>query len=388
MYLPLFQDNPGMTADAPVFFGGINVYLQQKLGLFRRTPRWIDQLFDSNWLLKMAARKSGSTRADALGGMTVSMLSGEEGFQSKEIERLMDWLREQEKPDLIHISNALLLGLADTIKRDLDVPVFCSLQDEDVWIDAMKAKDRDLCWQKIKEKAESVDMFIAVSNYYAGVMQRRLNLPAEKLRVVRLGVDTDGFKKSILPENPAVIGFMARMSQPLGLGLLIEAFTILKKMDGYRDAKLRVCGGSTADDRAFLQRCKRDLVQAGVDADVEFISEFHHEARIEFLQSLSLLSVPSLHGSAFGSYLIEAMAAGVPVVQPDIGSFPEIVNESGGGVIYTPNTPERLAECIGELLSKPHYMSELGNAGKDAAKSQFSIERMATELLNLYREMT
>lgn len=387
MYLPLFQDNPDLVADAPVFFGGINVYLQQKLALFRRTPRWIDKLFDAEWLLRLVARKSGSTRADALGEMTLSMLKGEDGRQAKEVERLVEWLRSEERPDLIHISNALLLGLAEALKEGLDVPIVCSLQDEDTWIDAMDDLHRQLCWEAISERAEFVDVFIAVSGYYADEMRKRLGISEGKVRIVPVGTDAASFQTSALPLDPPVIGFLARMSESQGLGNLVDAFILLKKNSSFSNAILRICGGATGDDRDFIALQKKKLSDAGIRDDVEFLEDFKRAERVRFLQSLTVMSVPVAQGSAFGSYLLESMASGVPVVQPNIGSFPEIVGDTGGGVLYSPSTPERLAAELAQLLGNPEKLHSLARAGQTAVRERYSVERMASGLLDVYTDL-
>ncbi len=387
MYLPLFQDNPDLVSDAPVFFGGINVYLQQKFGLFRRTPRWLDSLLDARWLLRMLAHKAGSTRADSLGDTTLSMLSGEQGHQVKEVQRLVAWLKESERPDIVHISNALLIGLAESIKQELDIPVLCTLQDEDVWVDAMGPQHNKLCWDAIKARTAFVDRFIIVSEYYSGVMRERLGIADDKISVVPLGVDISGFKASPLPTNPPVLGYLARMSKPLGLGILAEAFIKLKQRPDLANLQLKISGGYTADDQAFIDEIKSRLADAGVLDDCHFQPDFNRERRIDFLASLTLLSVPVLAGGAFGSFVTEAMAAGVPVVQPDTGSFPEIIAASGGGVLYHPNTPSRLDETIAELLSDQPRLEALARAGAESARNLYSIQIMGGRLKKIYAEL-
>ena len=384
MYLPLFQDNPDLVSDAPVFFGGINVYLQQKFGLFRRTPRWLDSLLDARWLLRLLAHKAGSTRADALGDMTLSMLSGEQGHQVKEVQRLVQWLRDSEKPDIVHISNALLIGLAEPIKQALNIPVLCTLQDEDVWIDAMGPQHSELCWDAIKTKTAFVDRFIIVSEYYAEVMRQRLAIADDKISVVPLGIDIAGFKRSSLPMDPPVIGYLARMSKPLGLGILAEAFIKLKEIPDLANLQLKISGGYTADDQPFIEEIKSKLATAGVLGDCHFEPEFNRDRRIDFFASVTLLSVPVLAGGAFGSFVTEAMAAGVPVVQPEIGSFPEIIEASGGGVLYKPNTPSRLDETVANLLNDRPRLEALAEAAAASAEELYSIRIMGARLNQIY----
>ena len=137
MYLPIYSDDPALAEGTPIFFGGINAYLQQKLPIFRHTPRWLDRLFDARWVLQIAAKRAGSTRASDLGDMTFSMLQGSEGHQAKEVERMLTWLEAQPTPDVIHVSSVLLLGLAPEIKRRLSAPLVYTSMDEDTWLDEL-----------------------------------------------------------------------------------------------------------------------------------------------------------------------------------------------------------------------------------------------------------
>ncbi|MHC4639143.1 MAG: glycosyltransferase family 1 protein, partial [Planctomycetota bacterium] len=136
LYLPLRVDGTEQLSNAPIFFGGINVYLQQQSAIFRKTPRWIDRIFDMRKLLEWVSGRSGMVDAHVLGKTTISMLEGEDGRQVKELKRLVNWLSEKEnKPDIVCLSNALLAGMAGRIKQKTGVPVVCMLQDEDQFLD-------------------------------------------------------------------------------------------------------------------------------------------------------------------------------------------------------------------------------------------------------------
>ena len=211
MYLPLFSDMPGLSCEMPVFYGAVNVYLKQKIPLFRRSMPWMETLLNSSVLMKFAARKAGSTRASGLGGITLSMLRGEAGYQASELEKLVIMLGDKIKPDVVHLSNALLLGLVRRIKSELRVPVICSLQDEDTWINAMDEEHSSSAWELLREKAKDVDAFIPVSNYYAEFMLKRLQIPYELFHVVNIGLDLNGYEAAPLTFNPPVIGYISRM---------------------------------------------------------------------------------------------------------------------------------------------------------------------------------
>ncbi len=385
MYLPPAELPASGRPAPPVFFGGINVHLQQKLALFRKSPRWIDRIFDAPFLLRWAARRAGSVRASALGETTLSVLKGPRGRQAKELERLIEWLRTEEKPDAVHLSNALLLGIGVEIKRQLGVPLVCSLQDEDTWIDAMEKPHADLCREEMSGYVPEVDAFVAVSRYYADVMRERMKIPAERTHVAYLAVEPEDFTQSPLPHDPPAIGYLARASPSLGLRILVEAYLELRKTARYRRLRLHLSGGAIADDEDFLRETRRTLEKAGADRDVLFFEGFDLPDRRRFFESIDVLSVPVPSGASGGMYLIESFASGVPVAQPRAGSFPEIVEATGGGVLYHPNDPETLAGTLGELLADRARLEELGRKGREGVRRRFTLEVLGGNWIEIYR---
>lgn len=380
MYLPMFSDGEPPPDDTPVFFGGVNAWLQQQFALFRKTPRWVDRFFDSDWMLKRAAEREGTTSAAGLGKMTLSMLEGMEGRQRKEVERLLDWLEQEERPDVVHLSNALLIGLAREIKARLKVPVVCSLQDEDWWLDAINPPFNEKCWQAIRERVGDVDRFVAVSHWYADRMKQRLGLDA--VDVVYIGIELEGYERASLDMDPPVLGYLSRMNESLGLDRLVEAFCALKNCEGLEKLRLHVMGGAVGRDKACVARMRKKVAARGFLNDVEFFEGFERAQRMEFLRSLSLMCVPVEQGEAFGSHIIEAMAAGVPVVQPRAGAFPELIRETGGGLIYSD-----LEGTLLDLLQQPQRVRILGERGYEAVHARFGIEQMAQQTILIYEDV-
>ena len=128
MYLLPCSDNIDKVNETPVFYGAINIYIEEKLPIFRHIPLWLEKLLDSRPLLRYAAKKSGSTRAAGLEEMTISMLKGEEGRQATQLDHLIKYLEKAIKPDVAHLSNALLLGLARRLKNDLGIKILHPLK--------------------------------------------------------------------------------------------------------------------------------------------------------------------------------------------------------------------------------------------------------------------
>lgn len=330
---------------------------------------------------------AGSTNAKGLEEMTISMLLGGEGKQKEELDRLVQWMATHCEPEIIHLSNALLLGLAHRLKEKLKVPVVCSLQDEHVWVDVMKTGARDKVWKLMQDKVSYVDGFVAVSDYYASVMKEKMKIPSEKLIDIHLGVDVSDYQTVDINMKKRNIGFLSRMSFENGVDILVDAFISLKKLNGFDDVKLILTGGKTGDDSKLLRNISRKLRKENLYHDVEFYDDFEDEGRKAFFDNISVLSVPVREGEAFGLYLVEAMASGIPVVQPALGAFPEIIEISGGGFTYEPNTPEKLAEALARILENKELLVTKSRDGYQGVLNHFNIRNQANKLMEFYERV-
>jgi len=388
LYLPLSNEQSSSTHTSPIFFGGLNVYLQQKIAFFRRTPRWLDSLFDSPRILRWIGRMAGMTSEKDLGQTTISMLRGEQGRQIKELHRLVDWIQTHEnRTDIICLSNVLLIGLAKSIKQRLSVPVVCLLQDEDEFLDGLASPYSKQAWQVISEKTGDIDAFIGVSKYYTETMQERLRFKPDHTFTVYTGISLDEYEyQTNRPEIPT-IGFLSRMCPEKGLDTLVEAFFKIKKNEKLRNTKLRIAGGKRSDDETFLDKILQKLHSHGVADDVEFLPDFDRKARIAFLKSLSLLSVPEKQPVAYGLYALEALATGVPVVQPSSGVFPELLEMTGGGLLFEPNNVEALAEVLSSLLLDTVKAQKLSEQGRKAVSEKFNIQQTAEQMVRIYEQI-
>jgi glycosyltransferase involved in cell wall biosynthesis len=320
------------------------------------------------------------------------MLRGEEGNQSRELDELIHWLR-QEKPDVICLSNALLIGMARRLRSELRAPVICTLQGEDWFLDSLPPGAREMAWQIVAERAAEVDLFIAPSAYFADFMRKRLQLPAERVRVVFNGINLEGYSRDPQPvptnrDQPQfpTLGYFARLCREKGLEKLAAAFLLLKKRDRVKNLKLRAGGSCGPADQVVVDELRERLEKAGVGGDVEFVPNPSRAAKLDFLRSLSVFSVPATYHEAFGLYLIESLASGVPVVQPAHSAFPEIVQATGGGLLCDAQDLNALADAIESLLLDPARARALGESGRKAVAEKFSVETMALQVAGLCAE--
>jgi glycosyltransferase involved in cell wall biosynthesis len=380
MYLPSISEFHTQS-DLPVFFGGINVYLQQKFKLFRKTPRWLDRMLDSPALLRAAGAMSGMTRAKDLGETTVSMLEGEQGAQTKEIDRLVAFLADQPRADVVSLSNIMLGGLTRRLQEELGVPVVATCQDEDAFLDSLPEPYASRAWELLSQRARQLDGLMVTSEYYRGVMAERLGMSAEAFEVVPNGIDPEGYAPPASLPNPPRIGYLSPLSYDKGLDQLLDAFLTLRREEGLENLQLELSGGVLASQKSFMKGVHRRLARERVDQDVHIHEEFDRAAKARFLPGLTVLSVPTRQPEASGLYMLEALACGVPSVQPDHGAFPEIIEDTGGGVLFEPNNVDELTGKLRSVLQNPDRRNALGSAGRSAVLEEFTMARTAPKLV-------
>lgn len=387
MYLPLSLRNSPTQGDTPVFYGAVSIFLKQEFPFMRNMPAWLEKVFNSKPMLKFAASKSGSTRATGLEGLTESMLLGKDGYQRKELQQLVDFLKHHEKPDVIHFSNALLIGLAGQIKQELGIPVVCSLQDEDVWLDAMHENQRAHLWKLLSEKAKDVDIFVSVSEYFAKLIMERTEIPGEKIKILPIGIDTSLYTWQAPSIDPPTIGYVSRICEENGFGLLVDAFIRLKQVPGFHQVKLKATGGYTGDDKAFIHQQLKKLDNKGLKADFELVADFSPAGIREFFKRITLLSVPVLNGEAFGLYQLEALASGIPIVQPEIGAFPEIIAATQGGITYSPHTASSLADALESLLLNKELIMKYSQQGNASVRNLYDSVQLTGKMIDIYHSI-
>lgn len=388
LYLPLVLEDQDRSREVqPIRMGGINLYLQQKTKLASVLPRFIADLLDSPGLLRWASRRGNFTDAAALGEMTLAMLQGEGGRQSNEIEKLVAAVKAVEPPHAIVLSNAMLSGMVRSLRKELDLPVVATLQGEAPFLDALPEPYRERAWQVLRDRARDVDRFVPVSHYYGDLMTERLGLEKDRVRVVHNGLDVRDLEDDPRPlseRRPKRIGYLARMCRDKGLHTLVEAFLLLRERG--LDCQLGIAGAQLKEDRPLVQELEQRL--QSYRNSVEVLPNVTRAEKLEFLRSLSVLSVPATYGESFGLYLLEAMACGVPVVQPRHAAFPEILEATGGGVLCEPDDPVSLADALEKMLEDEARAQELATRGRRSVMERFSAERMAREFEAVCNEVT
>ena len=386
-YTPIRTDEEDVSVNR-VFFGGVNVYLQQHFPLFRRLPRFLTSWMDHPALIRRLPNHRFPTDSKLLGQLAVSMLRGEAGNQSAETSKLADWLDASYRPNLINLSNILIAGCVPELKARFNVPIIVTLQGDDLFVDNLPEPYRSQVHDKIKGLVSSIDGFVVFSKYYAEAMADYFHIPTSKIRCVPLGINVDGFpvKPPTKRKGPMTVGYFARVCEAKGLHLLVDAFLELRRQTEFSDLRLKTGGWLSATDKAYAEGQFAKLRRENSESAFDHVGVLNRREKIDFLRSLDIFSVPTTYREPKGIFVLEALACGVPVVQPNHGAFPELLLRTDGGQLCSPNDSQDLARVLRSLLTNSELRQKLGREGQIGVHRKCSAAMMAKETWKVYEE--
>jgi glycosyltransferase involved in cell wall biosynthesis len=380
-YTPVRLDEENLSVER-VFLGGINVYMDARWPwLWGKLPRIITRRLDAPWVLNLT--RFASSDARNLGPLTVAMLEGDAGPDRREFAELVEFLATQLKPDVICFSNALLSGAVRTLRQQFDGRIYCVLQGDDIFLKDLPEPYQSQVIEAIRARADDFDGFLVHSDYYRDFMSGYLGLPLEKFHKLPLGIDLAGHDGQPTSQKHEffTVGYFARICEEKGLHQLIDAVRILKR----KRANVRLLAGGFLGkrDKAYFRRITRDARDLG-DAFQYVGSPPTHDDKVALLKQFDVLSVPTVYREPKGLYVLEALANGVPVVQPRHGAFPELVESTGGGLLVEPGNAEELADALETLMHDSERRIELATTGRANVHSAYNEQTMAAATLQLF----
>ncbi len=389
VYTPIRADGASVASDQ-VFFGGIHIYLLQVMPWLRMVPKPMRRWLDWPPLIRFATRRAASTDAAKLGALSISMLKGVDGFQADEVTRLVDWLAD-EKPEAVVLSNLLIGGALPEIRKRLpNTRLIVILQGDDIFLDHLPEKDRHACIELCTRLIESVDVVVTNSQFYADKMGALFNIPQDKRVVEPLSIDVTPFGDDVDAANSKDrstfrLGYLARIAPEKGFHQLVDAFIQLASDRTHDDLTLHAAGWLGEANKAYLQKQKDKIEAAGLTERFSFVESPELEQKVSFLKTLDLLSVPTDYEEPKGLFVLEALAAGVPVVQPDHGAFGELVNQTQGGIVVVPKDVDALCEAIDRLKRDHDHRQRLGESGRKNVLENHTIEVAAERMKRLFQ---
>lgn len=387
LYLP--PDTSGLDAefDKNVFFGAISMYLREKVPFLRKMPASLDKIFNAAPMLKIAARQAGTTRTEGLENLTLNMIKGDNALREHEVDRLVAYLTKDSKPDAIHLSNALIIGLASQLKTRLNCKIICSLQNEDDWINEMVEPYQSKAWKMIAEESVHVDAFVSPSRYYKDLFISKTGVTGNNIYVVPSGIESSPAPEPRKNDHAPALGYYCRINSQNGFDKIVDAFIDIKQLDKIKGLTLHVSGGFTSDDKPFINKQLKKLKKLGLSDSVIIYDEFQGPPKEEFFSNIDIMSVPVRKYDAYGLYVLEANAAGVAVVQPATGAFPEILEKTGGGILYSPDNKDELVSGILKLFGDKKLMQNLGEIGRKNVRLELTLGNMSVGLSKVYSDI-
>jgi glycosyltransferase involved in cell wall biosynthesis len=382
LYLPPMLETERVTL-GPLFYGGINVYLRERLPGYARAPGWLRRMMDRPGFLEAAGRRSGATDPVVLATTAQSMLAGEDGGQAAELARVVAWLEGAcLAPDVVVLSNALLGGLAARLKALFGVPVVTLVQDEHEFLDVIPETHSGELWRQLREALGHVSRAVVVSRFYSRTLAEELGFEARRQAVIYPGIRIDQFPLAPrLPEVPA-LGFLSRWSPDKAPHRLAESFAQLRQHPRLARLQLHFAGGCQTSDKKYLARWRPSLAEYEQDGEVTFTAAFDLPTRRALFGRTWLLVVTESQPPAFRRYVLESLCQGTVVLAPAIGCFPELAALTDGGIVLY-DDPAELTGRAEELLLDPAALRRRGEAASHAVRGRFDVNESAAELVDV-----
>lgn len=391
LYTPMRLDEENV-GEQRIFYGGIKAYLLQKYPRPFLGRELLLRMAGSQAILRLMPRFDIGSAVDpkANAEMTISMLRGEEGNQRELLQELIAWIKANYQPDLIHITNTLLIGVAREFKRALQIPITCGLHGEDIFLEGMPQPYQDEALRLIRDRARDVDRFLAISTYYAEMFSKWIGLDRSRVDVVWPGIALDDYRKlTVEPSSsrPLTIGFLARFVPEKGLHLLVDAFISLVRSGEFPNLQLVAGGYLSRAYETYVNGIRRTIKSNHLEERIKLLGTLERAEKLDFFRQIDVFSVPATYREPKGISILEALASGVPVVQPDHGAYPEWVNATQGGLLHRPHDSLDLAQKLAFLLRNVDLRKRMSARAQQAAWEKFSSERMAAATLEVFQRL-
>ena len=392
LYTPMRLDEESV-GERQIFYGGIKAYLMQKYPRPFFGRNLLFRLAGSQAILRLMPHFDIGSAVDPVANaqLTISMLKGEDGNQRELLHELVQWIKSNYQPDVIHVTNALLIGVVRELKRSLQVPVTCGLHGEDIFLEGLPKPYQEQALEIIRERAGDVDRFLAISTYYSDMFSKWAGLDRSKIDVVWPGIALSDYRDLPVerdPSRPLTIGYLARFVPEKGLHLLVDAFIRLHRSAEFSDLQLVAGGYVSRAYKTYIDGIHRKIKDNHLEDRIKLLGTLERADKLKFFRDIDVFSVPAIYREPKGISILEALASGVPVVQPDHGAYPEWIQATRGGLLHRPNDSIDLADKLAPLLRDANLRRQLGGQGRQAIFEKFSSERMASSTLEVLRLLT
>ncbi len=395
VFTRLASDEP-RVARRRVFFSGVSLLLQSQAPPFRWIPKAFDRLWDNRLTMDLCERRfselepsswahlaQGSPRLDLVGSVLVSALRGSDGEMIKEVQRLLEAFRRH-KPDVVVLAHGFLLGLARPLKERFGCPIIVAMQDELTLLSALDKQYSFEALELMRAHLADADMVVARRQSMIKRLTDWFALPASRMQVVLPSINVRGFAPPARTRNRLfTVGYFGRIAPEKGVHLLCDSYVRLRERGQLPAGRFELGGVVVPSHESYLEVMRQRMRNAGLEGEFAYRGSLDRAGKFQFLSTLDVFSMPAVSEDELGLPVLEAMGAGVPVVQPRRGVFPELVERTGGGIVVSASDEDAVSEGLMTLYQDPALAQELGRRGAAGVRAHFSIEREGDELMRL-----
>jgi glycosyltransferase involved in cell wall biosynthesis len=259
------------------------------------------------------------------------------------------------------------------------------LQGDDIFLDHLPGDARDEAIRLCRQLVPQIDRFVVHSRFYADKMQAMLDIPDDKIVITPLSIDIKPFQKIAIGSEEKSnsdfrLGYFARIAPEKGLHRLVDTFIRLASQSSHDDVTLHVAGWLGEGNRPYLQQQQQKIEDAALTHRFTYHGSPNLVEKIAFLRTLDLMCVPTDYEEPKGLFVLESLAAGVPVVQPNHGAFAELIEATGGGLVVQPDCVDALCDAIQKLKADRELRARLGSEGSSRVYANHSIESAARQM--------
>lgn len=391
LYTPMRVDEEAV-GEKQILYGGIKAYMTQQFPRPFPGRGLLMRLAGSQTLHRLMPHFDIGSAVDAAANaeLTISMLKGEQGNQKELLEELIEWIQKYYQPDIIHVTNALMIGVVRGLKRSLKIPVTCGLHGEDIFLEGLPQKYQHEALSLIRDRANDVDRFLAISSYYSNMFSKWVGLDSSKIDVVYPGIALKDYRE-MTPDSsndrPLTVGFLARFVPEKGLHLLVDAFISLVRSGEFPNLRLVAGGYMSSAYKTYIDGIRKKIKENKLEDRISLRGTLERNEKLNLFRQMDVFSVPAPYREPKGISILEALASGVPVVQPEHGSYPEWINATKGGLLCRPNDSLDLADKLATLLRDAELRKKLGQQGRQGVFEKFSSEVMTSTTLDVMRKL-
>ncbi|MGD9014660.1 MAG: lipopolysaccharide heptosyltransferase II [Candidatus Omnitrophota bacterium] len=230
-------------------------------------------------------------------------------------------------------------------------------------------------------------LVICPSQVIASHMHKDFNLPLERIRLIPRGVDLERFR-FIAPDNKKSgvfnIGIIGRLSPIKGHSLFLRAIVRVIRRVNSPPIKIWIVGGASPSHQAYKRELEILVKRLGLGYCTEFLGAQQDIPGV--LADLNLLVLASVRHEAFGRVIIEAQAAGVPVIATRVGGVVDIIDDNLTGILVAPGDVEGLANAMVKVIKDKSLAVYLAKNAYQKLKQKFTLQIMSKKTLDVYQE--